>query len=300
VGSPSPLARRLARKAWPGPLTLICTVPAPEEEEIGRAATPEQLDAVYRERKVGLRCPAHAMATDLLREAGVPVVASSANRTGNPPPFELEAALRDLNESVEFALDAGPTPLNSASTIVEVRGCDWTIHRSGAIDERMIRRLARSEITMVCTGNSCRSPLAEYLFRAKLAQELGLPPERLEAQGYVVSSAGTAAWAGGTISGGSRAELARRGIQATDHRAQPLTIELIQRCERIFTMSPEHRAAVLELAPSAADRVFALDDRGPVADPIGGGPDEYRACAAQIERAVDARLQEFMNEDRNW
>lgn len=300
VGSPPPLARRLARKAWPGPLTLICTVPSPEQEEIARAAPPERLKEMFRGRRVGLRCPAHVMATELLREARVPVVASSANRAGNPPPFDLREALRDLDGTVEFALDAGRTRLNSASTIVEIEGHDWTIRRKGAIDERTIRRMATSEILMVCTGNSCRSPVAEYLFRTKLAARLGISVEQLAAEGYVVSSAGTAALTGGTISTGSRDELAKRGIEVTEHRCQPLTIEVIQRSERIYTMSPEHRAAVLDLVPSAVDRAFPLDEKGPVADPIGGGPEEYRSCAAQIERAVDARLEEFVNEDLDW
>lgn len=300
VGSPPPLARRLARKAWPGPLTLICTVPAPEQEEIARITPPGQLGEVFRDGKVGLRCPAHVVATELLREVGVPVVASSANRTGNPPPFDLQEALRDLDGAVEFALDAGRTRHNSASTIVEIQDRDWMIRRKGAIDERTIRRMATSEILMVCTGNSCRSPMAEYLFRAKLAARRGMPVEQLAAEGYVVSSAGTAALAGGTISPGSRAELAKRDIEVTQHRSQPLTIELIQRSERIYTMSPEHRAAVLDLVPAAAERVFPLDQQAPVADPIGGGPEEYRSCAAQIERAVEARLEEFLNEDRNW
>jgi tRNA threonylcarbamoyl adenosine modification protein (Sua5/YciO/YrdC/YwlC family) len=300
VGSPPPLARRLARKAWPGPLTLVCPVPFPEREEIARTTPPEQLHEIFHNGRVGLRCPAHVVATELLAEAGVPVVASSANRAGNPPPFDLQDALRDLDGVVEFALDAGRTRHTSASTVVEIRDNGWVIKRTGVIDERTIRRMATTEILMVCTGNSCRSPIAEYLFREKLAERLGIPPDQLAGQGYVISSAGTIGFSGGTISELSCQELAKRNIDGSKHRSQPLTIELIQRAERIYAMSSEHRAAVIDLVPAAADRVFMLDDQSPVADPIGGGPEEYRGCAEHIERAVDARLEEFLDEDLNW
>lgn len=300
VGSPSPLARRLARKAWPGPLTLICPVTSPEKEKIARRCPPERLADIYRNGKVGLRCPAHTMASEFLRATEVPVLASSANRAGNPPPLELKDALRDLDSSVEYALDGGRTRFNESSTIVEIDGCDWTVRRTGVIDERTIKRMATTLIVMVCTGNSCRSPIAEYLFRENLAKRMKISVKELARQGYVVSSAGTVAFPGGSISSGSFDELRSRKIDASGHRSQPLTIELIQQAERIYTMSPEHRAAVLDLVPAAADRVFPLDPRGPVADPIGGGANEYKACATVIEEAVDARLEEFLNEDLDW
>lgn len=300
VSAPSALIRRLTRKAWPGPLTLVCRVESPADEPIAQTLSPEQLGEIYYDSRVGLRCPAFAIVTELLEGAGVPVVASSANRAGRTPPLDLRAALRDLDGSVDIALDGGRTRHNAASTVVEIDGPEWKLLREGVIDRRTLERMTRTEIVMVCTGNSCRSPLAEYMFRQRLAERLGIPLGDLTKHGYYVSSAGTAAYPGGPISEFSAAELRRRGIDAAGHRSQSLTVELIQRSERIYVMSYEHRRAVIDLVPSAAERVLLLDERGPVADPIGGGGPEYQQCALHIERAIDARVEEFLNEDLRW
>lgn len=295
-----PLARRLARKLWPGPLTVVLEVAKPEDTEAARSIPREQLGEIYSGRTIGLRCPDHAAATELLRTAGVPVVASSANRAGQPPPLALDAALGAIGGEVDFAIDAGRTRFDSASTIVEVTGGAWKITRAGVLSERTIQRAARREILMVCTGNSCRSPMAEYMLRDKLSRRFGVPAARAWETGYVVSSAGSAASEGGRISPGSADELARRGIDASSHRTRPLRLELIHRAERIYTMSDDHRETILAMAPHVADRVFPLDRSGPVSDPIGGGPEQYQRCAEQIERAVEARLEELLDEDRNW
>jgi tRNA threonylcarbamoyl adenosine modification protein (Sua5/YciO/YrdC/YwlC family) len=298
--SPPAVLRRLSRKCWPGPLTVVVHERNPDRTEISRACPAEQMSEIYFEGRVGLRCPDHPAALALLGQLDSPVVATSANAAGQNPPTEFEVAYSSLDGKVDYALDAGRTRLGAASTVIDVRDDHWRLQRPGPIEERTLRRLARSVILMVCTGNSCRSPMAEYLFRHKLAERLGLAPEDLLAAGYEVVSAGTAACPGCGVSSGALQEMARRGIDLGRHRSQPLTIELIQQAERIYVMTPEHRDVVLGLAPGSAGMVELLDPRGPVVDPLGGAPEDYLRTADHLEQAIEARLKEFLDEDRNW
>jgi tRNA threonylcarbamoyl adenosine modification protein (Sua5/YciO/YrdC/YwlC family) len=300
LNGPSAVTRRFMRKAWPGPVTLLCEEPAPEKTEIAQACPDGALQEIFADGVVGLRCPDHAVASRLLSAAGVPVVASSANRRGRPAPCDTGAVLADFDGLVDYVIDSGATRHATASTIVEIRGADWKVVRAGALDQRTLERMAVSEILFVCTGNSCRSPMAAYMFRAALAQRLGCAVDDLARLGYRVTSAGTAAMWDGPASAGAVEEMARRGIELGGHRSQPLTVELIHRAERIFVMSEEHRQAVLELVPGAAGRTLMLDEGRPVIDPMGGTVDDYRSCADHIQRALSRRLEECLDEDRNW
>jgi L-threonylcarbamoyladenylate synthase len=308
AGPLSPLARRLMRKAWPGPLTLVLpdrrpvkgkskTRPWQGEPAVARPlGEPADLieEAIYHQGTVGLRCPAHPVGRAILRAAGVPVVGSSANLGGRPAPRQAAEALADLSGKVSLAIDSGPTPYARASTVVRITETDtYEILREEAISARRLERMARMRYLFVCTGNLCRSPMAEGLAARILADRLGCAPDELGRHGVDVESAGTAAMPGLAASPNAVEAMRERGIDIGNHRSRPITVDVLLAADYIWVMTRSHLESVLRLAPELAGRVALVDPTGDaIADPIGGDLDVYRACAGYLEKAIAVRLAE--------
>ncbi len=286
------VACRLRRKTWPGPLTLVVPDHRPSD-----GPRPEVVEAaVYHQGTVGLRCPGHPVARAILSAAGMPVVATSANLRGEAPPHQADEAREHLGGRVDLVVDAGPTPLDAPSTVVRVTE-DGTheVLREGAIAAHRVARLARTSVLFICTGNMCRSPMAEGIARRRLAERFGCRPEELPAHAIEVRSAGTAAVAGAGPS--ENADLAARdlGVDLRAHRTRPMTVDLLRAADYIWVMTRGHLDAVVRTAPEVGDRADLLDPAGrDIDDPIGGDLDRYRACAGRLDDAITQRVQEIV------
>ncbi len=124
----SAAAERLAERFWPGPLTLV--VPR-------RAGIPDAVTAGLP--SVALRVPAHPVAHALLREAGIPVAAPSANRSTEVSPTTAAHVERSLGGRVALILDGGPTPVGIESTVVSLAGPTPTLLRPGTVSIEELR-----------------------------------------------------------------------------------------------------------------------------------------------------------------
>lgn len=135
----SPVARHLAASAWPGPLTLI----VPRSPDLP-AEVAGGLDTI------GLRVPAHPMARELIRLAGVPLAAPSANRFGSVSPTTVDHVLADIGDRLDpdrdVVVDGGPCPVGVESTIVDTSVEPVQILRAGAVTNEQIRVLLDGDI----------------------------------------------------------------------------------------------------------------------------------------------------------
>ncbi len=294
-----PAVRRLVRKVFPGPVTLIVEVSdSAITDHLKALGLPsETRDSLVHNNTIGLRCPDSVLTQRVLAAVDAPVIASSANRHGQPPPHNAQEATESVGSAAQMVIDGGPCRFAKPSTIVRVSGqpdgCGITIERAGVYDERFIRKLLRWTMVLVCSGNTCRSPMAQALAKQMIAKRRNIPADVLESANVSVLSAGVYASPGMPASIEAVDEMKKLGIDLSEHRSQPLTPELIHEADVIYCMTHTHLDAVLRASPGAGDKIFLLDPQGhDVNDPIGAGEAAYRQCAEMISGMLTQRIEE--------
>jgi len=277
-------AARLIRRAWPGPITLL----VPTGGRLARADwdTPQLRRTLCSEGLIGLRCPDEPLCRAMLAAVDGPVVAPSANLAGAPSPRSAEEVLRDLDGRIDLLLDSGATRCGGDSTIVRVEPGKVQVVREGVVSARKVRRMVLRRYVFVCTGNTCRSPMAAGLAKKVLAERLGCRVGELSGRGVEVSSAGAFAAGGSRATEDAVAAAGQLGANLSRHRSRKLTSQLIRSADMVFCMTGSHVAQARSLAPQEAGKVRLLDPRRDIPDPIGAGRDVYVATARRIERAL--------------
>ena len=167
-------ARALMEAFWPGPLSLVFPRTSRIAPEVSCG-----LDTV------AVRMPRHAVALELIRQAGTPVAAPSANISGRPSPTRAEDALADLAGLVDYILDAGPCPLGVESTVLDLTGAIPVVLRPGGVTIEQLREVAGEVRLLGQAGEAVEPPAARspglrhrhYAPRARLVLVLPNPAE---------------------------------------------------------------------------------------------------------------------------
>ncbi|MFG0305953.1 MAG: Sua5/YciO/YrdC/YwlC family protein [Phycisphaerales bacterium JB040] len=285
----APVARRLVRTLTPGPVQLVLQQP------------PETLRAI--DDRLGLECgvihdgdalhvrlPDHPVASEFLGACTHPVVATrvSAAPFADADADRLGTVLDSAGPGPDAMLIDAPAPYGVTSTAlrIDLDGA-FRVVREGVVPEREIMARLQRHVLFVCTGNTCRSPMAAAIARALVD---AAPPSGITT---TVSSAGVAAIDGMPASPEAVEAMADRGLDLSGHASRALTARLIAEADAVFTMTPSHAEAAMRIAPEAAHKIYPLDPRGLVPDPIGHPLEEYRRTADRLEQLITQRLSEL-------
>lgn len=285
----SPLGQRLVRRFWPGPLTV--QVRDAEQGLLSRLPS-DVRQHLSPDQALRMRAPAHEAILEVLRRLAGPLLLASPAT----PAQTSRQLLQQAGDHAALILDDGPCAHSEPPTLVEVNGSSWQVLESGALSAERLQAQLACLIVFVCTGNTCRSPLAEALCKKCLADRLGCSVDELPARGFFVCSAGLAAMMGSGAAP-EALEVARSyGADLGRHQSQGLSRELAAQADYLVAMTRSHLQAIAERFGPLGVQPRLLDPQGQdLADPLGGDQEVYNDCGKQIWQFVDALVTEVQS-----
>jgi tRNA threonylcarbamoyl adenosine modification protein (Sua5/YciO/YrdC/YwlC family) len=274
-------AEKLIERLWPGPLTLIFGSPRNVP-----------LYMVGPDSTLGVRVTGHETARSLIDSFGSPLAATSANLSG----AEALRSGSEVGEQFAASLDLilpGYCGTGPPSAVLNVSEFPPTLERTGAVSPLLIARTMQRKvrlaegvyfrILLVCTGNACRSPMAEGFLKEML-------PEPLRRK-VIVSSAGTAPLEGSPPTPNAVEAARELGADISGLVSKRLKPQTVRSADLVLTMERAHRDRVAELLPEAWEKTHLLKGYGEagipsfereIGDPIGMPLDFYRTTAREI------------------
>ncbi len=275
IDNPDGKTCRLLEQYSPGNVTFVLKCSDPRYKKVAQ------------DGYVAFRLPQNPILCYFINKIGSPIVSSSINHNGMPPETDLKTIVKTYMSWFDF----GFTPYKSyrfsdeqASTIVKIDK-DIVCLREASIPFYEIKEsYYKSMVLFVCTGNVCRSPIAEYLLKQKI--EANQLPFRTASAGVLQD--------GMVISANSAALLLEADIDATKHISRKLNENIIRDSWLILTMEEDHKKYFAKRYPQYEHKVFTLlefcGQEGDIEDPYQESIEKYKIAYKIIEEKINCLI----------
>ena len=234
--------------------------------------------------KYGVRYSASAALNALISQLSSFLRGTSANVSGKPSSLTAQEVFSQFNGNIDYIIDTGKSVHSLDSNVIDMSSECVVILRKGAglkkiekfFCNKNIEYKVKKKILVVCTGNTCRSPMVQGWVNY-LLHEKGL------GQLYDVSSCGIYAPFNVSAAKESIASLAEEGIDISWHKSKTVTETQLAKADKILVMTKDHEYSLSSINPNISDKIKVLE----VPDPIGRGLNYYKITFALIKEKIE-------------